>query len=214
MTTDAFTLTRQYDRVAATWTNLLQGHGYSAAYDWLADRVCADRPEIDARAVCDLGCGTGALGLAMARRSGGLTDLTLVDPSRAMLDIAARNLAPVAGRVTPVQAHLSQLAPEGSFTLILAAHVVEHCDDLDAAFRQIRAMLAPGGTALFVISRPHICQWAIWLRWRHRWFSPDRVTRGLRAAGFGPPAIFAFPHGIPRRTSLAYLCTPERTDQC
>ena len=91
--------------------------------------------------------------------------------------------------------------------MILAAHVIEHLADPAAGLARLAGWLAPGGSLLLVASRPHWCQWPIWLRWRHRWFAPDAVAAMADAAGLRLAALHRFPAGPASRTSLGYHLT-------
>jgi len=79
----------------------------------------------------DLGCGTGANGLRLARLG---FHVTLMDSSRAMLDIAQR-AAHEAGIVEKVETkhadagQLSAFFPDGTFDVILCHNVLEFVDD-------------------------------------------------------------------------------------
>jgi hypothetical protein len=88
--------------------------------------------------------------------------------------------------------------------LVLGAHVIEHCADPTQALAKMYDLLAPGATLLLVISRPHWCQWFIWLLWRHRWYSEIRVRQMAKAAGLPCPICHRFTAGPPQRTSFGY----------
>lgn len=63
------------------------------------------------------------------------------------------------------------------FPAVLAAHVVEHFTDPAEALRLLSACLSPAGRLYLVDLRPHWCNWLIWIRFRHRWFSPQTLRR-------------------------------------
>ncbi|MCP4383404.1 MAG: class I SAM-dependent methyltransferase [Hyphomicrobiales bacterium] len=81
--------------------------------------------------------------------------------------------------------------------------------DPAAALRHLATLVKPGGRLLVIVSRPHWCQWLIWLRWRHKWFSPRHVTNMAVQAGFDRLEVFSFRHGPASRTSLA--CLAQKT---
>jgi ubiquinone/menaquinone biosynthesis C-methylase UbiE len=191
---------------AATWfPNRIARLGYPAAYRRLLTEVL-ETQSVQGLRVADVGAGSGAFSAAFLDAAGAPAELALVDPSVEMLAAAQANLA---GRA-PLRLHctgLKDLAADAVFDIVLAAHVVEHFPDALPAFVHIRRLLRPGGRLIAVISRPHWCQWPIWLRWRHRWYAPGVVASMLATAGFDPVRILPLTGGPPARTSLAYLTT-------
>lgn len=129
--------------------------------------------------------------------------LTLVDPAPEMLARAAARFAKAEALCDGIPA-LRHLAPQ---EVMLCAHVIEHLDDPDAGLAAMRAVLAPGGRLLLVVSKPHWCNALIWLRWRHRSLAPAQVRRLISAAGLACLMEHAFAAGPPARTSRAYLVT-------
>lgn len=130
----------------------------------------------------DVGSGTGTLALAAVRRWPGL-HVTGIDPSSGMLEVARQtaeaNLAPeAASRFEPVVAYADEL-PEGlgPFDAAMSSFVLQLVPSRAAALREIRRVLAPGGTFA----------WVTWQR-SDRAFEPDRVANGvLDEFGFDPP---------------------------
>lgn len=70
--------------------------------------------------------------------------------------------------------------------------------------RHLWRLVAPGGTLLMIISRPHWCQWFIWLRWRHRWFAAQKIRAAATSLNIGETEVFRFARGAPKRTSFGY----------
>lgn len=106
----------------------------------------------------DLGCGTGAAGVRLARLG---LHVTLMDASLPMLDFAERAAreAGVTERITLTQGDASQLAtlfPAASFDLILCHNVLEFVEDpgavLRAAARALRG--SSGMISALVRNRP------------------------------------------------------------
>ena len=135
----------------------------------------------------------------------GSRDLTLVDPSGAMLAKAQTNLASLKVRPKTAKTQLEDFDPAVHFQTILAAHVIEHCDDPQAALQRFADWLQPGGTLFLVASKPHWCNWLIWLRFRHRWFKEQQILEMAGNAGFEHSLTYAFQTGPPSYTSLAYI---------
>lgn len=189
----------KYNRAASNWEQSTSRNGYHRAYnDFLKDHVRASG------AVLDAGTGTGTFARVWAE-AGGSRDLTLFDPSKEMLAAAEANLAAI--DVTPkvTQAQVENFDPDMPYTTILAAHVIEHCAAPELALRRFADWLEPNGQLFLVVSKPHWCNWLIWLRFRHRWFSAHKVHQMARSAGLTPLNTHIFQSGPPSRTSLGYL---------
>lgn len=190
-----------YERAAPTWGARLGRLGYARAYGAMLAGRC-----IPSGAVLDVGTGDGLFAEAWVA-AGGSADLTLLDPSPAMLRAAAARLGASGIAARRMQGRLEDLAPPPVFAVILAAHVVEHCADMPQAFRALSALLAPGGRVFLVISRPHWCNWLIWLRFRHRWLTENAVRSLGQQAELIHLSTHRFTAGPPSRTSLGYVFT-------
>ncbi len=106
----------------------------------------------------DLGCGTGAIGVRLARLG---LHVTLLDASLPMLDFAKRAAqeAGVTERIALTHGNVSQLAtlfPAASFDLILCHNVLEFVEDPRAVLRAAaRALRDPSGMiSVLVRNRP------------------------------------------------------------
>lgn len=190
--------TSRYDIAAPRWGDKMRTLGYYDAYlGFLSEQH--RRPGGDA-SVIDVGSGTGAFAEAWVAINGAPRDLTLLEPSRAMLERgqAALSRRGVAPKLVQSLLGIATVAPAHE---VLAAHVIEHCPDPLVALRQMRDLLLPGGRLYLVVSKPHWCNAIIWLQWRHRTFQENEITGLIRAAGFDIEMIYAFPFGPPSRTS-------------
>lgn len=103
----------------------------------------------------DLGCGTGANGLRLARAG---FQVTLLDSSSAMLDIAKRAAeeAGVAERVVLKEGDADQVAnffEAGSFDVILCHNILEFVDDPGAVLRDAAHSLRNSSAILSVLVR-------------------------------------------------------------
>ena len=152
----------------------------------------------------DAGAGTGAFAQAWIIENGS-TDLTLIDPSGVMLMRAKANLASLMVEPRIVKSQLEGFKPKSSYTTIPAAHVIEHGDDPKMALRHFADWLEPGGQLFLVASKPHWCNWLIWLRFRHRWFSENQIKQCANAVGLSHILTHKFQAGPPSFTSLAYI---------
>ncbi|MET3725990.1 class I SAM-dependent methyltransferase [Sphingomonas trueperi] len=124
-----------------------------------------------AKAVLDIGCGTGAITLALADRLGQSAHCTAVDVSEAMLDHARqRALATGAHNVRFIagDAQRHRFSP-GTFDAVVSRFGVMFFDDPVAAFANIGAAVRTGGTMTCVV-------------WRGREENPF-MTAAERAAG-------------------------------
>ncbi|MGH9511997.1 MAG: methyltransferase domain-containing protein [Terriglobales bacterium] len=103
----------------------------------------------------DLGCGTGANGLRLARLG---FQVTLLDSSWAMLDIAKR-AAQEAGIAEKIELkhgdidRLASLVPEGTFDVILCHNVLEFAADCGAVVRAAARALRDASAILSVLVR-------------------------------------------------------------
>ncbi len=194
-----------YNRAATNWERKITRHGYGSAYGGLLKSHIST-----SGAVLDAGTGTGTFARVWVE-AGGSRDLTLIDPSYKMLAAAQANLAAIDVAPKVEQAHVENFAPDTSYATILAAHVIEHCEAPELALRRFSDWLEPKGRLFLVVSKPHWCNWLIWLRFRHQWFTAQKVHQMAQRAGLIPRNTHIFQSGAPSRTSLGYLFVkPER----
>jgi len=109
----------------------------------------------DSLCALDLGCGTGAAAVRLARLG---AHVTLLDSSPAMLDRAqcAAREAGVAEKLTVKlgdAARLADLLPSGSFDVILCHNLLEYVDDPDLALRSAARALRDSSAILSVLVR-------------------------------------------------------------
>ncbi len=99
--------------------------------------------------VLDAGCGTGDDVRTIASIVGESGRAEGVDLSRAMIDEAiARGVPPNAGFAVAPAAALP--FDDASFDAVRAERLLQHLEDPDAAAREMRRVLRPGGTALLL----------------------------------------------------------------
>jgi tRNA (cmo5U34)-methyltransferase len=141
-------------------------------YDEMLDRLVDYLPTSAAR-VLELGCGTGNLSLALAERYPEAA-LTFVDAAPEMLEVTRARLesaspAPAA-RARFIRSVFEQLDTGlGPFDLVTSSISLHHVRDKESLYRNIYAMVAPGGTFRFsdqlrgATPAIHELNWRRWL---------------------------------------------------
>jgi len=195
--------TRRYDRVAPRWGDKMCTLGYCDAY---VGFFAASPESVPGARVIDIGAGTAAFAEAWVVVHGRPGSLTLLDPSRSMLERGDAALRRHGVEPVLAEARLGATGPDEA-DVALAAHVLEHCPDPAAALGQMRDLLRPGGRLWLVVSKPHWCNAIVWLQWRHRTFGRDEIRDLLAGAGFRVERVHAFPDGPPSRTSRGIVAT-------
>ena len=174
---------------------LLTLGGVGRAYDRLAARV------EEGQRVLDVGCGTGALTLRMARRG---ARVKAIDVSAEMLEMAAQRVrdAGVGDRVTLAEMGVAELDGEAaaSFDAVTTGLCLSELSDDEIAYtlRQARRLLVPGGLLLVAdeVTPVHVASRI--LRWLLRtplvaltWLATQQTSHALAdlpgrlaAAGF------------------------------
>ena len=199
-------LAANYDRAASRWTRLTRRLGYSQAYARLFEAFFAKRRiDNDGRPlrVLDCGVGTGGFALALARVWGGPIELTAVDISPQMINIARTRLqrAGIAARL--IQASVAALPlADASFDIVIAAHVLEHLPDPVMALMEMRRVLRPGGWSVACMTRRSWLGAYIQAKWRTHRLTHAAASSWLRAAGLRPEPSAEVPAGLFRLTSL------------
>jgi SAM-dependent methyltransferase len=149
---------------------------------------------VDATAVLDVGCGTGALG-ASYRRLNPKARLFGIDVDPAAVAIARQHLDEVVE--TDVQIHPLPPSIPRNLDCIVYGDVLQHLKDPWATLRAQIQALRPGGTVLFCV--PNVEHWSFLERlfqghWNYepsglfdsghlRWFTLNTLLRGLEGTG-------------------------------
>ncbi len=180
-------LAARYDAAAPRWHGTMQRLGYPHAYARLLDELrrsgVLDR-RLPAPRVLDCGLGTGTLSAAFARAVPGVTSVTGIDISLAMLRHAAVNLAAV-GATADLQRADARCLPyrDGAFDTVLSAHMLEHVPTPRVALAEMARVLRPGGLLIVVAVRTTIVDAAIRLKWGHACIRPGDLGRWMTQEG-------------------------------
>jgi SAM-dependent methyltransferase len=172
-------LAESYDRLRPTDANW-----------WELFELLVAEGDLLGRRVLDVGCGTGALGLALADRGARVWG---VDPSEEML--ARARVRGSEGATVGFRLGTAEELPfkDGWFERVVYRLVV-HLVRRPRAFREAARVLAPGGRALVATFAPEHFEW-YWLTKcfpavatidRGRFPTPDSLARELAASGFDP----------------------------
>ncbi|PZM84316.1 MAG: class I SAM-dependent methyltransferase [Candidatus Melainabacteria bacterium] len=155
----------------------------AAIYDldsgWSVDRDFYLTLASDAQQkILDLGCGTGLLCDAYAAKG---HDVTGVDPSAAMLDVARRK--PHGAMIHWVQSFSQTFESNETFDLIImtghAFQVLIEDEDIRATFSTIKKLLSADGSFVFESRNPAI-NWASQWDYEMELTLPDRAIRESR----------------------------------
>jgi SAM-dependent methyltransferase len=174
--------------------------------DWL-DWLNGVEPAASDGCWLDIGCGTGDLIAAAARR--GIT-VVGVDIALRWLVVARRRDA-LAGRAAQLVCANGEHLPfaPGAFARVVSLGTLEHCVDANRVVADARRVLTPSGVLRVatvnrysVLPEPHVGVWGVglvprrwadrYVRWRsgqrylhHRPLSVREIARDFRRAGFG-----------------------------
>ena len=151
------------------------------------------------RMVVDLGCGTGRFSAALAEEFG--APVLGVDPARTMLEKARENVSHPRVTFTHGEADAIPL-PDGAADLVFVSMAYHHFDDKQAAVREMRRVLAPGGIAAIRNSMADALDDFAFLEYfpaarAHGDATLPRreaLTASMRAAGFAPVLHQVIPH--------------------
>lgn len=150
---------------------------------WALDRSRAHRP---VRRVLDIGCGPGSL-TVLAARHYPTAEVIGADFTTAMLREARGRTHRLAQRPRLRFARASALSlpfAPGSFDVAMSAFVARNLTDLPRAFRELRRVLAPGGTLLTLEITEPASPWA--RRGFHAYFDTAVPFLGALAGSAGP----------------------------
>ncbi len=192
---DAHELEGHYDKESDTWHATISKLGFEGAYTDLIRRVLSAtpvRPVNQALQVLDAGIGTGAMSAAFADNYTGPTKLTGIDVSVDMLKQAKQHLNH--GHLSPrfLQADVQSLPfADGTFDVVLVAHVLEHMANPKRALAELHRVLRQGGILIACVTQRSSAGAYIQLKWRTHRVDISTARGWLWDCGF--TAVSAFP---------------------
>ena len=173
-----------------------------------ADAALAKAAVRTGESVLDIGCGAGETSVELARAVGPTGRLVAADVSAPLLDVTAGRLAGFPWATAVLADAASYPFEPASADLLFSRFGVMFFGDPDAAFANMRKAMKPGGRVVFACWRtPAENGWMstpLEAAFEHlprpprpdpeepgpfSFHDPDRVTRILRAAGFGAPTF-------------------------
>jgi ubiquinone/menaquinone biosynthesis C-methylase UbiE len=187
------------------WRSTLLGRITDRIEERLILKLAGD---VTDRRVLDVGCGDGALALALVARGAIVTG---VDADRRMIAVAQTRFEAASRPIDLVEADARNLPfPDACFDLVIAVTVLCFIQDAMGAVHEMARVLKPGGT-LVIGELGRWSPWAFWRRlrgrlgartWRNaRFHSAAELrrlmvraglrVRGVRGAIYYPPCGFA-----------------------
>lgn len=141
-----------FDRIAGDWDVI--GSDFKHGTGRLAALSCLIDPGLT---VADVGCGTGYLSRALARRVG---RILCIDPSQAMLDQARAHLADLSCDVDYRMGTMESLPVEdGAVDAAVAHMVLHHLADTRVGLDELTRIVRPGGVVVALELLPHHETW-------------------------------------------------------
>jgi ubiquinone/menaquinone biosynthesis C-methylase UbiE len=104
-------------------------------------------PHVDR--LLEVGCGTGYVGLNLARKEGLIGELCACDISQGMVDTCEANAKELGVEVTAKRSELEKLDyADEEFDMVIGHAILHHIPDIKAALAEIYRVLKPGGVCM------------------------------------------------------------------
>ncbi len=196
------TLRSLYDSSAHHWHDNLARLGqlqdYQQLFETQAMGNCLSHLEqtnqLDQTAhILDCGVGTGAFSRALLDNVAQPVHISGVDISPAMLIHARQHLNRHCTGLDLRQGDIRALPfAANTFDALLAAHVLEYMDDLEAALQGLIRVLKPGCPVIASISQRGPRQAVMSMRWRHQGYRPHQLAAVFQAVGLERVVTFSY----------------------
>lgn len=178
-------LARRYDAASRKWHHVTRRYGLATAYrrSLIASGVAAALKEVGPQAeVLDCGIGSGTLSIALNNILADAPNIHGIDLSSKMLARAAAEMR-LAGLTPELREAdiLSMPFADGSFDVVMAAHVIEHLPAPQLALKEMVRVLKPGGMLFLCAVRRSGFGVFIQMRWRTWAISEPQGNSWLRA---------------------------------
>lgn len=213
---------QEHWQLEGTAAELYQRHLVPAMTDmWAEDLVARAEIRPGAR-VLDVACGTGVVARRAAERAGPRGHVTAADVNPAMLAVA--RALPSAGAPIECQEVSALELPfaESAFDDVFCQFGLQFLPDRDAALREMRRVLVPGGRLLLNVFGPiernpatHALANALDVnigpdaslakRTEHALADPDELRAIVTAAGFGDVAVETTTRTVRFRSAEEYV---------
>ena len=179
-------LARRYDAASSKWHHITRRYGLAGSYrrSLITSGVAAVLKEVIPQAkVLDCGIGSGALSIALNSILADTPKIHGIDLSSKMLARAAAEMR-LAGLAPDLRQAdiLSMPFADGSFDVVMAAHVIEHLPDPQLALDEMVRVLKPGGMLFLCTVRRSGFGTFIQMRWRTWAISKPQGISWLRAS--------------------------------
>lgn len=129
-------------RIAASAAEVYDEFFAPALFDQWPEQVLGVAAVAPGHRVLDVGCGTGILTRAAARRVGGEGHVVGLDPNPGMLSVARRSAEPIEWREGAAE---SLPFEDGSFHRVLSQFAAMFFTDAETAISEMARVLAPSG---------------------------------------------------------------------
>ncbi len=202
-------LSQTYNRAASWWHQHLRllgyGYAYRALWQSLKNTGMLSLWKNNSH-ICDCGIETAALSLSLVQTIHSTLQITGVDLSSEMLNMAHQKLND--GRVIHhlCCSDVSKL-PFGdrSFDGVISAHLLEHLPDPKQGLQEMVRILRPNAPLMLIVTRIGLLGTLIQWHWGNRCFSPKELSALMQEVGLVNLQFIPFPVGLARFSSMACI---------